>query len=105
MSEFCGFVVAAWESGSRLFFSGRLDDGRSFACIEGRGEASILVREDEVARASAALGLGCGEGGSSCGTELDEKPWQDMAGRPLARFLLPPDSLGAFGSGRSRRPK
>ncbi len=110
MTEVRGFVVAAWESGSRLFFSGRLEDGRSFACIAGRGDASLLVREEEVASASRALGLGCADGGDSgsgrpdasrepersggdCAAELDEKPWSDMAGKALARFFLPSERL------------
>lgn len=79
MSDARGFIVAAWESGDRLFFSGRLSDGRSFACASERGEGAVFV---DAARGSEALGClsPLGIGGS--------EEWTDMSGRPLLRVSM-----------------
>jgi DNA polymerase-2 len=86
MSEVRGFIVAAWESGSRLYFSGRLEDGRSFACLQARGDAALFVPEAEGSEALGALAqLGAGR----------TEGWSDMSGQPLLRITLPGPRLSA----------
>jgi DNA polymerase-2 len=82
MGESKGFVVSAWQGGSRLFFAGRLGDGRSFACVEDRGEAAILVRGEARDPALRALEALCPSG---C------EDWTDKEGRPLARIVVAPN--------------
>jgi len=79
MSDARGFIVAAWESGDRLFFSGRLSDGRSFACAAGRGDGAVFVPVRDAGRALSAL--------ASVGFS-DSEEWADMAGKPLLRITL-----------------
>jgi DNA polymerase-2 len=80
MVERRGFVVAAWESNRQLFFAGRLEDGRGFACVKARGEAALFV---DAAKAEAAVspiaGLGC---------RRDPEAWAAMDGSALVRFEL-----------------
>ena len=86
MSEARGFVVAAWEAGDRLFFSGRLSDGRSFACASGRGDGAVFIAARDAERALSAL--------APVGLSGSEQ-WTDMAGRPLLRISLPGKRLAS----------
>jgi DNA polymerase-2 len=79
MSDAQGFIVAAWEAGDRLFFSGRLSDGRSFACATGRGDGAVFVAVRDGGKALSALAP-VGYSGS--------EEWTDMEGKPLLRITL-----------------
>ncbi|HET7839616.1 MAG TPA: hypothetical protein VFL04_07645, partial [Rectinemataceae bacterium] len=99
MGEARGFIVAAWEERGqagprggprprRHLFSGRLEDGRSFAAIRKAPPPAILVAASQAERAMAVLGTSLG-----AGLSLDPEPWSDMAGTALARLSLPEGSL------------
>src|SRR5512140_1912661 len=90
MEEARGFIVAAWEEGrelraaearrggaaGRIFLTGRLDDGRSFAAVVKAPRPALYV-----ARANGPAALACVAGAS-----LDPEPWSDLAGAGLARL-------------------
>jgi DNA polymerase-2 len=89
MEEVCGFIVAAWEEvrdGSagarrastpgRIFLTGRLEDGRSFAAVVAAPRPALHVAQ---ANGPAALG-------ALLGASLDPAPWSDLDGSPLARL-------------------
>jgi DNA polymerase-2 len=89
MEQAQGFIVAAWEEGretrsagpragapGRIFLTGRLDDGRSFAAVVQAPRPAVYV-----ARAHGSTAL-AGVPGSS----LDPDPWSDLAGASLARL-------------------
>lgn len=80
MMSLRGFIVAAWEAGDRLYFSGRLEDGRSFACAQARGDGAIHVPEAEARRAEALV--------ADLGLRA-QLEWSDFSGAPLRRLLLP----------------
>jgi len=86
MSDARGFIVAAWEAGDRLYFSGRLSDGRSFACAAGRGDGAVFVAAGDAERALSVL--------APLGLSGSEE-WSDMAGRPLLRITLSGKRLAA----------
>ncbi len=102
MGEKRGFIVAAWEErGSpgvrvgggvqrqrRHLFSGRLEDGRSFAAIRKAPPPAVLVAARDAPAAAALLS------DSLCaGLRLDSDAWTDMAGAALLRISLPEGSL------------
>lgn len=80
MPRVSGFIVSAWEAGDRLYFSGRLEDGRSFACAEHRGAGALHVPEAEADKAQGLL--------ASLGLQ-DSLAWTDFSGAPLRRLHLP----------------
>ena len=86
MSSVRGFIVAAWESGSRLLFSGRLSDGRSFASVTERGEGAVFVAAESGGKALGTL--------AELGATASED-WSDMSGRPLVRVGLPGKRLSS----------
>jgi DNA polymerase-2 len=87
MEEAQGFIVAAWEeardprparagASARIFLTGRLDDGRSFAAVLRAPGPAIYVAREHGAAALARLS----------DASLDPEPWSDLAGAPLARL-------------------
>lgn len=90
MDQAQGFIVAAWEEGrgrnsaeprradaaGRIFLTGRLDDGRSFAAVVRAPRPAVYVAQDQGLAALACL----------VGSSLDPDPWSDLAGDPLARL-------------------
>jgi len=90
MEEAQGFIVAAWaegrdprsagplraDSAERIFLTGRLDDGRSFAAVLSAPRPAVYVALEHGAAALARL----------AGSSLDPEPWSDLAGAPLARL-------------------
>ncbi len=92
MVEAQGFIVAAWEEGrvqgpagprraeeaGRVFLTGRLDDGRSFAAVVRAPRPALYLAEAQGPAALACLP----------GASLDPSPWSDLAGAPLARLEL-----------------
>ena len=86
MQEVRGFIVSAWEergdgTPSRLFATGRLDDGRSFAAVLAVPVPAVHVAAEERDRALAALVR-------PVEARLDPAAWSDFEGRPLARLEL-----------------
>jgi DNA polymerase-2 len=87
VSEVRGFIVSAWEerrpgmAPRRLLATGRLEDGRSFALLLSAPAPAVFVA---AADGPGALGLL----GRSHGAALDEAPWADLVGDPLARLEL-----------------
>jgi DNA polymerase-2 len=97
MTEVQGFIVAAWDegrdgnagprratSGPRIFLTGRLGDGRSFAAVVTSPRPALLVAH---ANGPAALG-------ALAGASLDPEPWSDLDGVPLARLEVPHGAEG-----------
>jgi DNA polymerase-2 len=94
MEEVRGFIVAAWEEGreagprhaaaGRIFLTGRLEDGRSFAAAVQAPRPALYVAQVDAAAARARLP----------GAALDPTPWSDLAGGALARLEV---ALGALG--------
>ncbi|MBI5071079.1 MAG: DNA polymerase II [Deltaproteobacteria bacterium] len=91
MQEVHGFIVSAWEerrdprspvspagAGERIFLTGRLDDGRSFAAVLRAPRPALYVPAAQGPVAAARL----------AGAALDPQPWTDLAGTPLARLEL-----------------
>lgn len=86
MTEVRGFIVSAWEerrrgAPRRVLATGRLDDGRSFALLLPAPPPAIFVAAADGPRALAALG-------PAHGAAVDEAPWTDLPGAPLARLVL-----------------
>ena len=72
-----GFIVSAWDErlpGRRIFATGRLTDGRSFAVIMRAPSPAVFV----AAEAARATGLAA-----------DPAPWSSFDGRALARICVP----------------
>ena len=111
MTDARGFIVAAWDElysasanrsrraaegqaqgTERVFLTGRLEDGRSFAAILPGPGPAIFVRAEIALPAAEALGpflrkkLGSGEASPS-------ESWRSFEGEDLARFELLPGSL------------
>jgi DNA polymerase-2 len=97
MEEARGFIVAAWEeehaapagarrgdAAGRIFLTGRLEDGRSFAAVVKAPRPALYV-----ARANGPSALGCVPGAS-----LDPDPWFELAGAELARLEVSHGALG-----------
>ncbi|MGC3999524.1 MAG: DNA polymerase domain-containing protein [Anaeromyxobacter sp.] len=97
MEEASGFIVAAWEEGSvgrppgarrggvagRIFLTGRLEDGRSFAAVSKAPPAALYVAQANGAAAAQRVP----------GAVLDGAPWWDFSGGALARLEVRPDAL------------
>jgi DNA polymerase-2 len=96
MEEARGFIVSAWDerydasagprrggAAGRIFLTGRLEDGRSFAAVVKAPRPALYV-----AAADGPAALGRVAGGA-----LDPEPWSDLAGAALARLELPHGSL------------
>jgi DNA polymerase-2 len=88
MAEAWGFIVSAWDEfrpgNDRMLFTGRLEDGRSFAALRASPGPALFVARDRGAEASVAIGI----------DEAFVEDWCDMAGVALARLCLPAgDSL------------
>jgi DNA polymerase-2 len=75
-----GFVVSAWDErpGRRIFATGRLADGRSFAIVMPTAAPAIFVSADVAERARAVVGR----------AQLEPEAWTSFEGRPLARIEL-----------------
>jgi DNA polymerase II len=90
MTEARGFIVSAWDErrgyGERVFATGRLEDGRSFAAVLASPGPAIFVPEGSSGAALALLGPAAA---------LDAEDWRDMGGAHLARIRLPPGGLAA----------
>ena len=95
MSESRGFIVSAWdelarnegrgEDSERVFLTGRLEDGRSFAAVlPGPGPALFVPGAAAEAAAAALAGLAKAGG---------PEAWTSFEGEDLARFELAPGSL------------
>ncbi len=72
-----GFIVSAWDErlpGRRIFATGRLVDGRSFAVVMRAPSPAVFV----AAEAARATGL-----------TADAEPWTSFDGRTLARLPVP----------------
>jgi DNA polymerase II len=92
-----GFIVSAWDErrpggglgrgrGDRIFTTGRLEDGRSFAAVlESPGPAVFVPKSSEGA-AITSLGKGAVRG---------VEDWSGMGGEPLARIALASGGLRA----------
>lgn len=76
MSGVRGFIVSAWDEPARrrIFATGRLGDGRSFAAVIRAPSPSIYV----------AAGTPVPAGG-----QIDPAPWSSFDGRPLVRITVP----------------
>jgi DNA polymerase-2 len=99
MEEAQGFIVAAWEEGrdapvpgprradaaGRIFLTGRLEDGRSFAAVVRAPRPAVYVAEGHGPAALACL----------AGAALEPEPWSDLGGTALARLEVPSGALGA----------
>jgi DNA polymerase-2 len=87
MAEARGFIVSAWDEfrpgRDRMLFTGRLEDGRSFAALRASPGPAIFVARENAAAASAAIGID---------VSLFED-WSDMAGAALSRICLGPGGL------------
>jgi len=94
MEEVRGFIVAAWEEGQgtrarltdaagRIFLTGRLEDGRSFAAVLKAPQPVLYVAPAHAPAARACV----------AGAALDPEPWSDFNGAPLARLEV---AHGAF---------
>ncbi|HRY73286.1 MAG TPA: hypothetical protein P5165_08685, partial [Spirochaetia bacterium] len=86
MGKALGFIVAAWASGGRVFVSGRLEDGRSFAAALARPGGALLVDARDAGRVRDLL--------EPFGAAEDPEPWTTMEGEPLSRFVLPGRTRG-----------
>ena len=86
MGKARGFIVAAWASGGRVFVTGRLEDGRSFAAALARPGGALLVDARDAGRIQGLL--------EPFGAAEDTEPWTTMEGEPLSRFLLPGRARG-----------
>lgn len=97
MTEVRGFIVSAWEESaaacrvgapSRIFATGRLEDGRSFAAMLPAPRAALYVEaargEDAQAVVKARVRT----------VSLDPQPWTTLEGAPLARLTLEGSSAG-----------
>jgi DNA polymerase-2 len=90
--ELRGFIVSAWEergrgaAARRLLATGRLEDGRSFALVLPAPAPAVHVAAPDGPRALDLLA-------PSHDAALDEAPWSDLAGEPLARLELRKGSL------------
>ena len=79
-----GFIVAAWDErprGSgrrRIFATGRLGDGRTFAVVMPAPPPAVFVIADAGSRALAVLP----------GASRDPVAWTSFDGRPLARIVV-----------------
>jgi DNA polymerase-2 len=87
VTEARGFIVSAWTDrdrrtgARRLLATGRLDDGRSFALAHPAPPPALYVAAADGPRALALLA-------PAHAAALDERPWSDLAGAPLARLAL-----------------
>lgn len=97
MTEVRGFIVSAWEESaaarrvgapSRIFATGRLEDGRSFAAMLPAPRAALYVEaargEDAQAVVKARVRT----------VSLDPQPWTTLEGAPLAQLTLEGSSAG-----------
>jgi len=78
-------------SSDRIFVTGRLEDGRSFAAVLASPGPAIFVPKGAADSALAALGVAA-QGGAA---RLDPEDWSDMGGASLARVSLAPGGLRA----------
>lgn len=76
MSGVRGFIVSAWDerARSRIFATGRLADGRSFAAVMRAPCPAIYVAADAAPLVADAV--------------IDPTPWTTFDGRPMARLTL-----------------
>jgi DNA polymerase-2 len=93
VGEARGFIISAWDefrsgrSGAeRIFVTGRLEDGRSFAAVLASPGPALFVQGDKADAAIAALGSS---------VLRDGEIWSDMGGASLARIGLRPGGLRA----------
>ena len=75
-----GFIVSAWDerAGSRIFATGRLCDGKSFAAVLRAPSPAIYVSADAAHLAHSLL----------AGATIDTMPWTSFDGRALSRITL-----------------
>lgn len=93
MIETRGFIVSVWDEhrrgaggASRIFATGRLEEGRSFALVLPAPVPAVYVATADGSRAAALLSR-------THGARLDPAPWSDLPGATLARVELPESSL------------
>jgi DNA polymerase-2 len=103
MIESRGFIVSAWDEvprrrggavpfEPRILMTGRLNDGRSFAVVRKSSGPTVFVEAAD--REAAARVLASAFMTTEIKACCDEEDWSDMAGRPLARFILPQGGRG-----------
>ncbi|MDR3160327.1 MAG: DNA polymerase II [Spirochaetaceae bacterium] len=90
-----GFIVHAYADphGDRLFFLGRLEDGRSFAAVDSRWRPCLHIREEDRKAAAALLGtldyrMGPGAAESFSGQRLLRLEFSRYGARAAAAKLL-----------------
>ncbi len=82
-----GFIVSAWDERAtspmarRMFATGRLADGKSFALVMPAATPAIYVTASHAERAHAAVA-------HSHGARLASEPWATFEGQALARIEL-----------------
>jgi len=76
-----GFIVSSWASGPRIFATGRLETGESFALASRLDPGAVLVPRQYEEAAATIL--------SRFGACRDSEVWTDMDGSPRVRFILP----------------
>jgi DNA polymerase-2 len=76
-----GFIVASWARSGRIYATGRLETGESFALACRSDGGAVLVPAEYAGTAKDILTRFRGR--------LDPEPWSDLAGKVLARFRLP----------------
>jgi DNA polymerase-2 len=80
VTSIVGFIVSAWNErarGGRVFATGRLTDGRSFAVVM-RAPATAIYVAAEVAERARELVRG----------RVEPMPWTSFDGRPLTRMVV-----------------
>lgn len=82
-----GFIVSSWASGPRIFATGRLETGESFALASRLDPGAVLVLRQYEAEAASIL--------SRFGARSDAEAWADMDGSPRVRFVLPGGATNA----------
>lgn len=89
MTEARGFIVSAWDeprrsagAARRIFATGRLEDGRSFALVLPAPTPAVYVAEADASRAASLLSR-------THGAARDPAAWSDLPGAALARLDLP----------------
>ncbi|MFZ4618758.1 MAG: 3'-5' exonuclease, partial [Rectinemataceae bacterium] len=81
MSSWKGFIVASWARSGRIYATGRLETGESFALACRSDGGAVLVPAEYVGTAKDIL--------ARFRARPDPEPWTDLGGRALARFCLP----------------
>ncbi|MEI6385293.1 MAG: DNA polymerase domain-containing protein [Spirochaetota bacterium] len=81
MSSWKGFIVASWARSGRIYATGRLETGESFALACRSDGGAVLVPAEYAGTAKDIL--------ARFRARPDPEPWTDLSGKALARFRLP----------------